>query len=632
MKTSFAWAVLAIAFANPAFATVLKPLPEQKDAAVWMSRVLERYRYKQDGQPQPVGKRPLDAYLETLDVDRLIFTQSEIADFGDTRAKLDKIVDGKELEIAFEIFETYKARTGELVAYAKTVLREPIDSRDAGNSRTAGARAEWAASPAALHRLWHQRVVDDYLSLRRAGGAEKDIVRILDQRYDRNLERVNSMASTDVSQLYLTAYAQFLDPQAVYFSPLHVPKAVPENKRASLGLLVQKKDDQIVVREAVAGGPAERTGLIMAGDRILGIAQGPDQPMANAIGWLVEDAVEALRGAPGSTVVLDILPANAPIDGARKQVSVARSVVGLPVETSVAKSRVEVVTQNGVAHRIGVVVIPRFYQDFAARKAGDKDFRSVSRDVTLQLQELKQAKVEAVLLDMRNNRGGPFDEVLRLAGLFVPGTAVIQQQSNEKLAIEKAPDGAPAWDGILGVLIDQGSTSGTEAFAAAMQAHARGLVIGDTSFGSGAVQTFLALDRFAPSADVHYGDLKMTVAQLFRLDGVPLQGHGVVPDIAVPGEADIPDRPAQNNTFRLAPVRPAEFTKRGDTSSLVHALVQRHNARTSSGAGHQPSPNMRQVQMDEALHILSDEVEVLRAQPAIAKQAGLASALIQGAP
>ncbi len=77
----------------------------------------------------------------------------------------------------------------------------------------------------------------------------------------------------------------------------------------------------------------------------------------------------------------------------------------------------------------------------------------------------------------------------------------------------------PIWNGPLGVLINRGSASASEIFAAAVQDYARGVIIGEPSFGKGTVQTVINLDEVVQNPEAKFGELKLTVAQFFRING-----------------------------------------------------------------------------------------------------------------
>ena len=214
------------------------------------------------------------------------------------------------------------------------------------------------------------------------------------------------------------------------------------------------------------------------GDRIVGVAQGESGVITDVQGWRLDDTVALIRGAPDSIVVLDVLPAEAGPDGKHKRVSLVRKKISL--EQQAAKASVHTVTNGKVTRRIGVISLPSFYEDFAARQAGAQDYKSATRDVARLLDELKKDKVDSVLIDLRNNGGGSLAEAIDLTGLFIGKGPVVQQRNARgQISVEKDTNAGVAWDGPLGVLINRGSASASEIFAAAIQDYGRGLIIGE---------------------------------------------------------------------------------------------------------------------------------------------------------
>jgi carboxyl-terminal processing protease len=200
------------------------------------------------------------------------------------------------------------------------------------------------------------------------------------------------------------------------------------------------------------------------------------------------------------------------------------------------------------------------------------------------LGELKKDKVDNVLIDLRNNGGGSLTEAVELTGLFIDKGPVVQQRTAEgRVEVEGDTNPGLAWDGPMGVLINRGSASASEIFAAAIQDYGRGLVIGEPSFGKGTVQTLIPLDRFAPSDKVHYGELKMTIAQFFRINGGTTQLRGVTPDIKLPVTGDIENfgESSYDNALPWVAIKPANFVPSGDLKELMAPLQKRHDARAA---------------------------------------------------
>jgi carboxyl-terminal processing protease len=168
--------------------------------------------------------------------------------------------------------------------------------------------------------------------------------------------------------------------------------------------------------------------------------------------------------------------------------------------------------------------------------------------------------------------------------LFIDQGPVVQQRTAEgKVEIESDTNAGLAWDGPVGVLINRGSASASEIFAAAIQDYGRGLIIGEPSFGKGTVQTLVNLDRFAQSDKVRYGELKMTIAQFFRINGGTTQLRGVTPDIKLPVTSDIENfgESSYDNALPWVSIKPATFAPAGDLKELFPRLQKRHEARVA---------------------------------------------------
>jgi carboxyl-terminal processing protease len=229
-----------------------------------------------------------------------------------------------------------------------------------------------------------------------------------------------------------------------------------------------------------------------------------------------------------------------------------------------------------------VITLPSFYEDAQALQKGDKDYRSATRDVARLLVDLKARKVDGVLIDLRNNGGGSLREAVSLTGLFV-GKGPVVQTRNAKgdISVEKATEGGPAWDGPLAVLINRASASASEIFAAAMQDYGRGVIIGEGSFGKGTVQTVASLDRIAKNATPAYGEVKMTIAQFFRVNGGTTQLRGVTPDIAFPQTGDDTEfgESSFGNALPWSRIKPADYVPVGDVATQLPRLSAWHEAR-----------------------------------------------------
>jgi carboxyl-terminal processing protease len=205
---------------------------------------------------------------------------------------------------------------------------------------------------------------------------------------------------------------------------------------------------------------------------------------------------------------------------------------------------------DGTVFRIGVIDLPSFYMDMEGRRRGREDYKSAVRDVRRLLNELKEKKVDLVIVDLRFNGGGSLPESVEMTGLFIDQGPVVQVKGPDGRVIPHNDDKPGAvWDGPLVVLINKFSASASEIFAGAIQDYGRGIVVGDQStHGKGTVQELEELGQIISQLNPpNYGALKMTIQQFYRPGGDSTQNRGVVSDIQLPsqtshwevGEADL---------------------------------------------------------------------------------------------
>jgi len=348
--------------------------------------------------------------------------------------------------------------------------------------------------------------------------------------------------------------------------------------------VLQARDEYTQIREVVPGGPADKSGKIKVGDRIVAIGQGTDGAMVDVIGWRLDDVVDKIRGKKDTTVRLEILPADVGLDGKHEVVTVVRKKVS--IEEQAAKKKVIEIKDGDATRKIGIIDLPTFYSDFGARREGDKNFKSATRDVARLLGELKTDGVQGVVIDLRNNGGGSLAEANELTGLFIDQGPVVQvRDARGQVEVQGDDESGLAWSGPMAVLVNRGSASASEIFAAAIQDYGRGLIVGEPTFGKGTVQNLVDLDRFAQGngEKPQYGELKMTIAEFFRIDGGSTQLKGVTPDILFPKNGDEKDfgESTYDNALPWTQIQPAPYGKVADLAAYLPQLKTRHDARVA---------------------------------------------------
>jgi len=575
-------AIVQTAYAEVASPPVLAPLKQQAQAAQLSAQVLTRFSYKPVTLDDALSARIMDRFIKSLDPDRVLFLQADIDRFMSDRSEIDDAIERKDLKIPFAIFNAYEQRVVDRMTYARNLLKQGFDFSVQEDYSVLRDKEPWPQSEAESNELWRKRVKSDWLRLKLGGKADAAIRETLDKRYANTLEGVYKFKSDDVFQSFMDAYATSIDPHTDYFGAAASADFNISMKLSlfGIGAVLQDRDDYTTIRELVPGGPAQLSGKLAVGDRITGVGQGKDGAIKEVVGTRLDEVVQMIRGKKGSVVRLDILPADAGADGPHRVVNLVRDKISL--EKQAASKAVLSVNVGEATRKIGVITLPVFYEDFEAKSRGDNDYRSASRDVAKLLGELKQEKVDSVLIDMRNNGGGSLDEAIDLTGLFIGNGPVVQQRGSDgKVAVRNADFAAPVWTGPMGVLINRGSASASEIFAAAIQDYGRGVIVGEPSFGKGTVQTVLNLDQMVRNSKPEFGELKVTIAQFFRVNGGTTQLRGVTPDISLPGLSDPTSfgETSYDNALPWAQIKPANYTPSDAVTTLLPTLQSRHDAR-----------------------------------------------------
>src|SRR5690606_31869796 len=131
---------------------------------------------------------------------------------------------------------------------------------------------------------------------------------------------------------------------------------------------------------------------------------------------------------------------------------------------------------------------------------------------------------DGVVIDLRNNGGGSLVEAISLTGLFINKGPVVQvKESTGDIEVQSDTDPMIAYNGPLAVMVNRFSASASEIFAAAIQDYKRGIVVGEQTYGKGTVQTLIDLNQWAPKESEPLGQVKMTVAKFYRVNGSSTQ-------------------------------------------------------------------------------------------------------------
>jgi carboxyl-terminal processing protease len=417
----------------------------------------------------------------------------------------------------------------------------------------------WISSTTALNDVWQKRVKYELVNLEIAGTSEAKNVETLTKRYQNLKSQVGKINNQDVFQSIMDAFTETIDPHTNYFNPSNAVAFNEDMARSfdGIGARLRLDNEVVKIEEIIPGGPAFKSKLLSTGDRIIGVAQAGGE-FEDIIGWRIENSVAKIKGPKGTTVRLKIIPSGQELSAKPVIISLVREKIIM--EDQSAKKEVKTITSNGKPYKIGIITVPAFYADFKAANAGDPNYKSTTRDVRLLLDTLKNRdKVDAIMMDLRSNGGGSLVEAIDLTGLFIDRGPVVQVK-DLKGRIDVSEDTTPgvSWAGPFGVMVDRLSASASEIFAGAIQDYGRGIILGTQTYGKGTVQSSIDLNKLlnpsmlqrlaslinkdattktapgAKDAAPQLGQINLTMAKFYRVNGSSTQHKGVMPDITFP--------------------------------------------------------------------------------------------------
>jgi carboxyl-terminal processing protease len=532
-----------VVFAGFASVAAVEPLPplqiQPKHPAIStnVAKLIEELHYSLPRLDNSVSSAILDRYLDTLDVNRMYFTAGDIASFNRLRYELDDRTRTGDLQPVFDIFNLFRKRAGERVEHAVALLATEPDYTLQETFQWDRSELPWPVSEADLNEVWRKSVKSDGLRLMLTDQTWAKATETLKERYERSYKRITQLTAEDVFEIYMNAVAHNMDPHSSYLSPRQSEEYRIQMSLSydGIGASLQLEGDYVEITNIIPGGPAQIDGQLKPEDRITAVGEEGSE-LVDVIGWRLDDVVQRIRGPGGTRVRLQVLPAGATPGSSEKTIELIRDKIKLDEQR--AKKNLLEFPFNGRNYRIGVINVPSFYQDFAARSSGADDYTSTSRDVTKLIEEFKaEGGIDGLVMDLRANGGGHLSEATELSGLFIERGPIVQLRETRG-TIQELPDPSPTavYGGPLGVLVDRYSASASEIFAAAIQDYDRGVIIGQQTFGKGSVQNLFPLDRLMRGTD--NGQLTLTIGKYYRVTGESTQHRGVIPDIELPSMVD----------------------------------------------------------------------------------------------
>lgn len=563
--------------------------------------VLEKGHYSPATMDDEFSKGVYKDYIEALDPSKRFFLQADIDEFSKFELELDDQLLNKDLTFFDLTYTRLIQRIEESKSIYKSILNQPFDYTIDESFNTDYEKMPYAKNTSELKERWRKQIKLSTLSslvdrqeIQDSNGViDKDLKAVaapLDEESDfqdaaetenkkevavtkdkkksfdeleketresslKSLDEyfgfIKDLTRKDYFSVYLNSVTSKFDPHTNYLAPEDKERfdVSMSGKLEGIGARLQKKNDYTEISELISGGPAWRGKQLEAGDIVIKVGQGNQEPI-DVVGMRLDDVVKKIKGTKGTEVRLTVKK----VDGTIKVISIIRDIV--EIEETYAKS--SIVEKNGTKY--GVIYLPKFYIDFE-----DRDGRDAGKDIALEVARLKKEGVNGIVLDVRDDGGGSLSTVVDIAGLFIEEGPIVQIKSaGKRKEVLYDRDKKIEWDGPLVIMVNSFSASASEILAAAIQDYKRGIIIGSKqTYGKGTVQNVIDLNQFVRSSSVgDLGALKTTTQKFYRINGGSTQLEGVSSDIVMPdrysylkmGERDM------NNAMPWDKIDPASYS------------------------------------------------------------------------
>lgn len=338
--------------------------------------------------------------------------------------------------------------------------------------------------------------------------------------------------------IYLKAISSSFDPHSIFLSSEEKTMWETElsNESNSFGISINMTiTGEIEIVEVLPGGPAWRSNKINEGDVILDIREKDGRSIDFQCATLLQ-IYKFLSSIGDKQSVFKIRKKNGKI------IYVMLKKEVLDVENNTIRSYILKEKKT-----IGYIYLPSFYTDFNYYNYVSN---GCANDLAKELIKLKNAGIEGLILDLRDNGGGLLVEAFRIAGVFIDkgSLSIIHSRGQAPELVKDNARGA-VYDGPLIVLVNSSSASASELLAGVLQDYNRAVIVGSKTFGKATMQEMLPVDAGNfDSLSQYQGDppgfINLTSGAFFRVTGVSHQKTGIIPDIALPELFDTLDREA----------------------------------------------------------------------------------------
>lgn len=479
----------------------------------------------------------LDKFLTTIDPNKLYFLADDITSIKKKYPLKTNAIKNGNLANAYTIYTLYqKAWQAENELCISQSSYDENSLHVTSGQTPAPTSSHWASSQAEREERWKASFAIKYLNEAEHAAPETNIRNMLRQRCLRNKMAFEKRQPEENYSDLINKLLSIYNDNTLYLLPPVNEKAINFDL-VGIGVVVTQGEYYPVVKNTVPGSTSE--GKLFPNDKILAISQDGKTYTDTSL-LTLDEVVKLLRGEKGTSVHVKVLSSND--SSTIKDIDILRQIVKL--ESQSVSASTLTLTRNNKNFHLGILRIPGFYLDFSAFQRGISDYRSSTNDAKKSLIQLNESNIDGLIIDLRDNQGGPLVEAQNFFALFQhPGPVYFLQDASGKLSEEIAKAEQVAFKKPILLLVNNRSAGTAELFASAVKEHHRGLIAGETTNGMGVVSSVETLS---------YGMMKIPVATLYTATGSPINHHGIKPDISIHLSTEPPqEEPSTSNKGNL---------------------------------------------------------------------------------
>jgi carboxyl-terminal processing protease len=525
-----------------------------------VTEIISTYHFQPTSINDSQSERVFNLFIKRLDFSKMHFLQSDITALETYKYLIDDEIKARTFNFFELANEIISKRTEESARISDSLLQLPFNLYLGGyvelSEDKRGFQPDYATKVALWRQILKSQVMGRVYELEKQQSAtdsipskpidslETEAREYVRKKYESRFKRSLQLTRDDRLGIYINCVTNEIDPHTGYFPPKDKENfdINISGKLEGIGATLSERDGTIRVTDIVPGSASWRQGELQPEDIILKVGQAEDEAV-DVVGMRLDEAVRLIRGPKGSLVKLTVRK----LDGSTAIIPIIRDIV--IIEDTYAKSAV--IRDGNYKRDIGYIYLPKFYIDF-----NNPQGRRAATDVLKEIEKLKAAGVEGLILDLRDNGGGSLSDVVTIGGYFIEEGPIVQVKSRYVTPkILADTDKSVQYPGPLLIMVNSFSASASEILAAAMQDYQRAIIVGSAStYGKGTVQRFLEIDNFLTKENKSLGpmgDLKITIQKFYRINGGATQLRGVQPDIVIPDRFKFIERGESDHDYPI---------------------------------------------------------------------------------